>query len=80
MLQIKNLPETRSICVVFSSNVPLVLDVCSPLCGPTIASTTLITQCTPYFRPIPTVLPLTSTNPSLPIPSEAPQLHLNYHI
>ena len=34
MLQIKNLPETRSICVVFASNVPLVLGVCSPLCGP----------------------------------------------
>ena len=46
--------------------------------APTVASATLMTHCTPYFRPVPTVLPLTSTNPSLPLSSEAPHLHLNY--
>ena len=45
--------------------------------APTVAPTTLLTQCTPYFRPIPTVLPLTFTNPLLPLSPEAPQLHLN---
>ena len=35
--------------------------------APTVASATLLTQYTPYFRPIPTVLPSTFTNPSLPL-------------
>ena len=45
--------------------------------APTVAFTTLLTQCTPYFRPIPTVLPSTVTNLSLPHSPEAPKLHLN---
>jgi len=35
--------------------------------APTVASATLLTQYTHYFRPIPTVLPSTFTNPLLPL-------------
>ena len=71
--------ETRSICL-FLAMFLLCWMYALLSAAPTVASTTLITQCTPYFRPIPTVLPLTFTNPSLPLSSEAPQPHLNYHI
>ena len=47
--------------------------------APTVAFTTLLTQCTPYLRPVPTVLPTTFTNPSLPHPLEVPNFHLNFH-
>ena len=63
--------------VHLSCDVPLMLNACSPLRGSTVPFTTLLTQCKPYFRPIPTVLPSTFTNPSLPHSPEAPQLHLN---
>ena len=43
------------------------------------AFTTLLTQCIPYLRPVPTVLPTTFTNPSLPHPLEVPEFHLNFH-
>ena len=58
--------------VRLSCNLPLMLHVCSPFCGPTLAFTTLLTQCTPYLRPVPTVLPTTFTNPSLPHSPEVP--------
>ena len=35
--------------------------------APTVAFTTLLTHCTLYLRPVPTVLPTTFTNPSLPL-------------
>ena len=47
--------------------------------APTVAFTTLLTQCTPYLPLVPTVLPTTFTNPSLPHPPEVPNFHLNLH-
>ena len=47
--------------------------------APTAAFTTLLTQCTPYLHPIPTVLSTTFTVHSPPHPIEVPNFHPNFH-
>ena len=42
--------------------------------APTVAFTTLLTQCTPYLPLIPTVMPATFINPSPPPPTRCPNL------
>ena len=44
----------------------------SPSAASISAFTTLLPQCTPYLSPVPTTLPTTSTNPSLPHPPDVP--------
>ena len=72
-----NLPKTRSICSCLSCNVPLMLDVCSPLCGPYRGLRHLTNPIHTLFPPYPNRIAL-HIYQSLAAPSpEAPQLHLN---
>ena len=47
--------------------------------APTIAFTTLLTQCTPYLPLVPTVMPTTFTNPSPPPSTRYPNLPPYFH-
>ena len=47
--------------------------------APTVAFTTLLTQCTPYLPLVPTVMPTTFTNPSPPPSTRCPNLPPYFH-